>query len=119
MADGSPMPGAAWPRSPLVRSVLHNLAVTGVSLVVGLIGVGIDRLLGIPEFASTPWFIAGVLLLTIGFLIRVWAAYHFYQNGMRVIVTEAQRTLLTTGPYRYPATRFTLAATCSCSWAPD
>lgn len=45
--------------------------------------------------------IAGLLLLLAGFLLRVWATYHFYEHRMRVIRLTPQSTLLTTGPYRW------------------
>jgi protein-S-isoprenylcysteine O-methyltransferase Ste14 len=41
------------------------------------------------------------MLLAIGFLIRAWAALHFYQQRMKVISLVPQKTLITTGPYRF------------------
>jgi protein-S-isoprenylcysteine O-methyltransferase Ste14 len=46
-------------------------------------------------------FIAGALLVVAGFLLRVWATYHFYEHRMGVIRLAPQNTLLTTGPYRW------------------
>jgi protein-S-isoprenylcysteine O-methyltransferase Ste14 len=45
--------------------------------------------------------ILGSLLIAIGFLVRVWATYYFYENRMKVISTVPQGTLLTSGPYRF------------------
>src|SRR5262249_43061703 len=45
--------------------------------------------------------IFGLVLVMAGFLLRVWAAYHFYKHQMQVIVLHAQQTLVTSGPYRY------------------
>ncbi len=40
-------------------------------------------------------------LLALGFLLRVWATVHFYGHKMRVISLEPQKTLITSGPYRF------------------
>jgi protein-S-isoprenylcysteine O-methyltransferase Ste14 len=85
----------------VIRSILHNLFVTAVGVVVALVGTGLDRLIGINEFRSSIATVVGSTLLLVGFLIRLWATYYFYQNQMRVIATVAQGTLLTSGPYRY------------------
>jgi len=45
--------------------------------------------------------VAGCALLLAGFLLRVWATFHFYKNGMRVISLSPQRKLITSGPYRF------------------
>jgi protein-S-isoprenylcysteine O-methyltransferase Ste14 len=42
-----------------------------------------------------------LLLLALGFLLRVWATVHFYAHKMRVISLEPQETLITSGPYRF------------------
>jgi protein-S-isoprenylcysteine O-methyltransferase Ste14 len=44
---------------------------------------------------------AAALLLALGFLVRVWATFHFYTHAMRVISLEPQATLITSGPYRF------------------
>jgi protein-S-isoprenylcysteine O-methyltransferase Ste14 len=36
-----------------------------------------------------------------GFLLRVWATFHFYEHRMRVISLEPQAALITSGPYRF------------------
>jgi protein-S-isoprenylcysteine O-methyltransferase Ste14 len=43
----------------------------------------------------------GSLLLIVGFLLRVWATFYFYQKRMKVISLSPQRTLITSGPYRF------------------
>ena len=65
----------------VVRSILHNLAVTAVAFLVALIGAGLDRLFEIGEFRSPPAAVVGALLMCIGFLIRLWATSCFYRNG--------------------------------------
>jgi protein-S-isoprenylcysteine O-methyltransferase Ste14 len=84
-----------------IRSILHNLLVIAVGLIVALIGTKLDGLFGIAEFRSTLSTVAGAILIVMGFLIRFWATFYFYENRMRVIATTPQGTLLTSGPYRY------------------
>jgi protein-S-isoprenylcysteine O-methyltransferase Ste14 len=85
----------------VIRSILHNLLVTTVGVAVALAGAGLDKLIGLSEFRSAIATAIGAIVLLVGFLIRVWATYYFYQNQMRVIATVPQNTLLTSGPYRY------------------
>ena len=66
-----------------------------------LLGRGVDFLLGIIGFHSVLATSAGWLLLAIGFLLRVWATFHFYEQQMKVISLVPQKTLITTGPYRF------------------
>lgn len=85
----------------VLKSILHNLAVVAVGFVVALVGLSLDRLFVVAEFRSISVTVIGGALTCIGFLIRTWATYLFYKNHMKVIVTTAQETLLTSGPYRY------------------
>jgi protein-S-isoprenylcysteine O-methyltransferase Ste14 len=85
----------------LFKSILHNLGVVAVGLLVAFVGTRLDLLLGIHRFHFAIATIVGSLLIAIGFLVRVWATYYFYENRMKVISTVPQGTLLTSGPYRY------------------
>jgi protein-S-isoprenylcysteine O-methyltransferase Ste14 len=85
----------------LFRSLLHNIGVVIVGLGVALLGAGLDFLFRIDGFQSLPTTAAAWLLLTAGFLLRVWAAFHFYQRQMKVISLSPQKTLITSGPYRF------------------
>jgi len=85
----------------LLKSVLHNIGVVIVSLALAYVGTIVDSLLRIPEFSSMLVTVFGALLITLGFLVRVWAAVHFYAHEMRVISLEPQGSLVTTGPFRY------------------
>ncbi|MBX4189604.1 phosphatidylethanolamine N-methyltransferase family protein, partial [Candidatus Parcubacteria bacterium] len=85
----------------LFKSILHNIGVVAVGLVFAFIGVGLDTLLDIHRFRSPLALTLGILLILIGFLIRVWATYYFYKEKMRVIVLKPQNTLITGGPFRY------------------
>ena len=66
-----------------------------------LLGAGIDHRLGIADFTGALADGLGWALVAAGFLLRTWAAFHFYMRGMNVIVLHAQRHLITTGPYRF------------------
>jgi protein-S-isoprenylcysteine O-methyltransferase Ste14 len=80
--------------------MLHNIGVVIVGFGFAFLGARLDWILGLTAFHSMVIQTLAVLLLTIGFLLRVWATYHFYQHHMRVISLVPQNALITTGPYR-------------------
>ena len=67
----------------LLKSILHNIGVVAVGFLFALVGVGTDRLLGIASFQSQFALVLGSALLAAGFLLRVWATYHFYCRQMK------------------------------------
>ena len=85
----------------LLKSVLHNVGVVLGSIGLAYLGTIIDSMVGFRGFSSTVAAMFGVLLLALGFLVRLWAAYHFYNHHMRVISLEPQGSLVTGGPYQY------------------
>lgn len=85
----------------LLKSVLHNIGVILVGFGFAFLGRGIDSLLHRTEFRSVFAVAFGSLLIVLGFLIRVWATFDFYERQMRVISLEPQKKLIVTGPYRY------------------
>jgi protein-S-isoprenylcysteine O-methyltransferase Ste14 len=85
----------------LLKSILHNLGVVAVGFGIAFVGSRIDRLLGIHAFGSAYAAAAGSLLVAAGFLLRVWATFHFYQHRMKVISLGPQQALITSGPYRF------------------
>jgi protein-S-isoprenylcysteine O-methyltransferase Ste14 len=85
----------------LTKSLLHNLGVVIVGFGFALLGRGLDWLLGVREFDGLFAAVAAWLLLVIGFLLRVWATYYFYRQHMKVISLVPQKTLITSGPYRF------------------
>lgn len=85
----------------LLKSILHNIGVVIVGLGLVYLGTILDSLLGVPAFVSPLAMAAALLLLMLGFLLRVWATFHFYALHMRVISLHPQQTLLTSGPYRF------------------
>jgi protein-S-isoprenylcysteine O-methyltransferase Ste14 len=85
----------------LLKSVLHNVGVVFVGFGFALLGTVVDTLLGVPAFVSPFAKGTGLGLGGVGFLVRVWATFHFYEHGMRVISLKPQRALITHGPYRF------------------
>jgi protein-S-isoprenylcysteine O-methyltransferase Ste14 len=85
----------------LFKSLLHNIGVVLVGLGITGIGAELDSLLGIRRFHSVIAIFAGVVLLTAGFLLRVWATFLFYERRMKVISLKPQKALITSGPYRF------------------
>jgi len=85
----------------LIKSILHNIGVVIVGIALAYLGTIVDSFLGISAFRSSLVKGAGLLLIALGFLTRVWAAVHFYAHQMRVISLEPQTTLITSGPYRF------------------
>lgn len=86
---------------PPIKSILHNIGVAIAGMAVAPIGMGIDPLAGIRDFRSLPAAAVGSALLFGGFLLRVWATFHFYRPQMKVISLSPQRTLITSGPCRF------------------
>ena len=85
----------------LLKSTLHNVGVVIVGLGVAYLGRMVDLLFGISAFVSPLAKAGALLLLVLGFLVRLWATFHFYVHNMRVISLEPQTTLITSGPYRF------------------
>ena len=85
----------------LLKSILHNIGVVIVGLGFAYLGTRADLLLGIRRFHSFVTTRAGWLIVIIGFLLRVWATFHFYQQRMKVISLVPQQALITSGPYRF------------------
>ena len=85
----------------LLKSILHNIGVVIVGLGLAYLGTRVDTLLGVSAFTSPLVQAAALLLLALGFLVRVWATVFFYAHNMRVIALEPQKTLITSGPYRF------------------
>jgi len=85
----------------LPKSIAHNVGVVIVGLALADAGTIADSFLGFSAFGSSLVKAAGLLLVVLGFLLRLWATFHFYQHKMRVISLEPQDALITSGPYRF------------------
>jgi protein-S-isoprenylcysteine O-methyltransferase Ste14 len=89
------------PMLNLVKSILHNVGVVIVGLGLAYLGTMVDWLLGVSKFTFPLAKEVALLLLGVGFLVRVWATVYFYEHKMRVISLKPQTTLITSGPYRF------------------
>ncbi len=98
----------------LFKSLLHNIGIVMFSLALAYLGTVVDSLLGLPTLSSKIAATIGVLLLVLGFLLRLWAVVHFYNHNMRVISLEPQGSLVTAGPYRYSRNPLYLGANVFC-----
>jgi len=84
-----------------LKSLLHNAGVVIVGFGFAFLGTALDSLVGVARFHSVITTAVAWPLLAIGFLLRVWATFHFYQRQMKVISLVPQKSLITTGPYRF------------------
>ena len=93
----------------VLKSVLHNVFVVAVGFVVALLGAAIDHLLGIADFKGALADGLGCALIAAGFLLRTWAAFHFYMRGM-----DSTRNSISSRRERTdsPGIPYTLAGTC-------
>jgi len=96
------------------KSLVHNVGVVAFSLALAYLGTLVDSLLKFPTFSSVLTATFGILLLSLGFLLRLWAVVHFYNHRMRVISLEPQGSLVTAGPYRYSRNPLYLGANVFC-----
>jgi protein-S-isoprenylcysteine O-methyltransferase Ste14 len=85
----------------LLKSALHNIGVVIVGLGIAYLSTMVDSLFGVSPITSPIAKTSALLLLGLGFLVRLWATFHFYVHNMRVISLEPQTTLITSGPYRF------------------
>jgi protein-S-isoprenylcysteine O-methyltransferase Ste14 len=85
----------------LLKSALHNVGVVIVGLGLAYLGTRVDPLFSLSPFALPIAKAAAWLLLGLGFLVRLWATFHFYAHQMRVISLAPQAKLITSGPYRF------------------
>jgi protein-S-isoprenylcysteine O-methyltransferase Ste14 len=85
----------------LFKSILHNVGVVAVGLGIAFLGTRVDGFFGISRFHSAVTIALGLLLLLLGFVVRVWATYYFYERRMKVISLTPQSALVTSGPFRF------------------
>jgi protein-S-isoprenylcysteine O-methyltransferase Ste14 len=85
----------------LVKSILHSIGVALIGFGLAFVGTQIDLCLGIASFASNCAVALGCLLFLLGFLIRVWATFYFYEHQAKVISLAPQQSLITNGPYQF------------------
>jgi protein-S-isoprenylcysteine O-methyltransferase Ste14 len=85
----------------ILRSIIHNVVVVFVGFCLAYVGTLVDTYFKFSPISSPLPFAAGILLVALGFLLRVWATTLFYEHRMRVISLSPQGSLITSGPYRF------------------
>ena len=93
--------GPSMKSTILLKSIAHNLGVVIVGFGFACAGRAVDLLWHPLSFRSALTIILGALLVAVGFLIRVWATFDFYERQMKVVRLEPQAHLVTTGAYRF------------------
>lgn len=61
----------------------------------------VDSLLGLDGYRSAASMTAGILLLFLGTVFRLWASYTFYANRLSVLRLSPQARILKSGPYAH------------------
>ena len=61
----------------------------------------LDSVFNLQSFQSMTSVVAGVISVALGTIVRLWAAFTYYQHGLKVIHPTPQRGLVTSGPFHY------------------
>lgn len=85
----------------LLKSILHNTLIVIVGFAVAFVGTRVDALFNLDTVALPFSIRLAVALLAVGFLVRTWATYHFYQRRIKMISLTPQSALVTSGPFRF------------------
>jgi protein-S-isoprenylcysteine O-methyltransferase Ste14 len=85
----------------IFKTVFVNLGIILIALLAIFFLLKLDTVLGLPNFYSFPWTTIGSIVLFIGIIIRLWASFTFYQNGIKVIAVKPQSKFIRKGPYRF------------------
>ena len=85
----------------ILRSALHNIGVIAVGFGFAFLGSLLDPVLCLSSFKSLWSKILGVFCIAVGFALRLWATYEFYQAQMKVVSLSPQGTLITSGPFAF------------------
>ena len=85
----------------ILKNAVLNIGVVVLSILICILLTRLDALTGAGNFQSMLTTLFGSAFLLVGLYLRFWATFLFHQNSMRVINLTPQKTLLTTGPYRF------------------
>ncbi len=85
----------------LIKSHLHNIVVLIFGFIIATAGILLDTIFAIGNIQSTFTVVIGLIFLAIGFYLRVWSTFLFYERQMSVIKLEPQNTLITSGPFSF------------------
>lgn len=84
-----------------LKSFLFSVVIVVMALFSILVVENLDSLFGLPNFQSVFSIATGVAFLFLGIVLRIWSAYIFYKNRLKVIVLKPQHTLVKVGPYKF------------------
>ena len=84
-----------------IKSFLFSLIIVAISIFTISIIEKLDSFFGIKNFRSDISIVAGLILLLIGVIFRIWSAWIFYQNQLKVITLTPQHTFIRSGPYKF------------------
>jgi len=99
-----------------VKSLLHNIGVVIVGFGVALLGAALDSIVGLTRFRSAIATTAAWLLIALGFLLRVWATFYFYEQQMKVISLCPRRSFLLLALIASQEIRYISVGTALSSW---
>jgi len=84
-----------------IKSFLFSLIIVAISIFTISIIEKLDSFFGIKNFRSDISIVAGLIFLLIGVIFRIWSAWIFYQNQLKVITLTPQHTFIRSGPYKF------------------
>lgn len=84
-----------------VKSFLFSLVIVAISIFAMVMIEKIDLYFDIKKFDSNINITAGLVFLLLGVIFRVWAAWTFYQNRLKVITLTPQHTFVKSGLYSF------------------
>lgn len=85
----------------ITKSLLYSIWITALSMISVLILERIDIFLNINNFRSNLSVTIGLIFSVIGFIIRLWAGFLFYEKGLKIISFKPQEHLIQSGPYGF------------------
>lgn len=97
----------------ITKSLLFAISIVVLGLVFfSQVMTKVDALLGFKNFQSIATLVLGGNALLIGAILRLWAAFLFYSQGIKVIAVHAQDKLVTAGPYKFSRNPLYLGIIC-------
>lgn len=85
----------------ILKTISYSILIIVISIVSILLLKRLDSFLNFKNFQSILSIVIGIVLLAIGFILRLWAGYLFYQKNLKIISFKAQEHLIQSGPYRF------------------
>lgn len=85
----------------ILKTLSYSILIIVISIFAILLLRRLDSFFSFKNFQSIHSIVIGIVLLTIGFILRLWAGYLFYQKDLKIISFKAQESLIQSGPYRF------------------